>query len=93
MEKALTARDLLAAGMQEPNVAANAQAMEELNFAKGRLDQEMNNLLFETDVRKKVFSQTALTLNSLSNEHQQVAPPVAPPAQGQIKAGAIRNGD
>jgi integrating conjugative element protein (TIGR03755 family) len=93
MEKALTARDLIAVGMQEPNVAANAQAMEELNFAKGRLDQEMNNLLFETDVRKKVFSQTALTLNSLSNEHQQVAPPVAPPAQGQIKAGAIRNGD
>jgi integrating conjugative element protein (TIGR03755 family) len=93
MEKALTARDLLAAGMQEPNVAANAQAMEELNYAKGRLDEEMNNLLFETDVRKKVFSQTALTLNSLSTAHQQVAPPVTPPVPGQIKAGAIRNGD
>lgn len=93
MEKALTARDLMAAGMQEPNVAANAQAMEELNFAKQRLDEEMNNLLFETDVRKKIFSQTALTLNSLSEQHGQIAPPVAPPARGQIKAGAIRNDD
>lgn len=66
MAKAMTARDLIKTGMQEPNVLANSQAMLELKDARERLNGEIQDMLFEAEVRKKVFSSTALQLSSLS---------------------------
>lgn len=62
MEKALLARDLLGAGLQEPNIAANEVARNEIDRAKQRLTGEINNILFEQRVRKEVFAQTAIAI-------------------------------
>lgn len=70
MEKALLARDLLGAGLQEPNIAANEVARNEINNAKQRLTDEIDNILFEQRVRKEVFAQTAAAIgqrNTLRN--------------------------
>jgi hypothetical protein len=70
INKALAARDILNAGMQDPNVIANEQAMTELTWSKNRLDEEINNLMFEADIRKKVFSPTALVLSELAQSRE-----------------------
>lgn len=93
MEKALTARDILNAGMQEPNVAMNSRAQDDLKWAQRRLEEEINNMLFEAEVRKKIFSETALQLGSQSQEVRSVAPPSQPTDSTRIRAGGIRRDD
>lgn len=62
MEKGLIARDLMNMGEQEPNISANTEAQQEIEFSKKRLDQELDNVMFENDVRKKVLNNAAATL-------------------------------
>jgi len=93
MEKALTARDIIKVGMQEPNVAANNQATQELEAAKARLDSEINDMLFESDIRKKIFSQTAVALTNLADSKEGSkavnAMKGVPADFGRLKGGAI----
>lgn len=95
MAQAFTARDLLNAGMQDPNVAANNQAIEELEAAKKRLDEEVKDLMFESDVRKKVFSTTAVELNSIALQRENSADLselMSPKrALNDMKGGAVKN--
>ena len=95
MAKAFTARDLLNAGMQDPNVAANTQAIEELEAAKKRLDDEVKDLMFESDVRKKVFSTTAMELNNIALQRENSADLselMSPKrALNDMKGGAVKN--
>lgn len=97
MEQALTARDILKAGMQEPNVAANSQAMAELAAAKERLDDEIQNILFESDIRQKIFSGTAISLNQMAertvNDPAVKGVGTSTPKLGRLKAGAISDGE
>ncbi len=63
MEKALIARDLLNAGEQDPNLAANQQAQEEITYAKQRLQREIDNVLFEQDVKSRVLTNSSRLLS------------------------------
>ncbi|MEX2259810.1 MAG: integrating conjugative element protein [Woeseia sp.] len=62
VEKALYARRLLLSGRQVPEVYATDVAREHADGAIAELDQEIDNLLFETRVRREVVSDTVLTL-------------------------------
>jgi integrating conjugative element protein (TIGR03755 family) len=63
MEKALIARDLINTGAQEPNVSAVGDvAQSEINYSRERLQEEIDNILFETEVRKKVLTNAAGTI-------------------------------
>jgi len=73
LEKALVARDLLRAGQQNPDIAANDEAQEEINLALRRLDSEIDNVLFEQEVRSKVLTNTAATLTQRHLKRSQSA--------------------
>jgi len=62
VEKALFARRLLLSGRQVPEVYATEVAREHANNSIAELDKEIENLLFETRVRKEVVSNTVATL-------------------------------
>lgn len=61
VEKAVLLRRLLLAGRQEPNVA-HSPAPRHINDAVTTLDREIDNILFETRVRKELFANTARIL-------------------------------
>lgn len=61
-EKALIARDLLNVGTQEPNIAANETAIDQLTTARDRLDRELNNILYEQEVKSKVITNASKVL-------------------------------
>jgi len=62
VEKALFARRLLLSGRQVPEVYATEVAREHADNSIVELDKEIENLLFETRVRKEVVSDTVSTL-------------------------------
>ncbi len=62
VEKALFARRLLLTGRQVPEVYATEVAREHADTSIAELDKEIENLLFETRVRKEVVSETVATL-------------------------------
>jgi len=63
MEKALIARDLLNAGAQEPNISASGDLSRvEIDYSRQRLQTEIDNILFETEVRQKVITNAAGTI-------------------------------
>ncbi len=62
-EKALIARDLLNVGAQEPNIAANDTAAQQLERATASLDKELNNIVYEQEVKSKVITQSARMLS------------------------------
>ena len=62
IEKALFARRLLLSGRQVPEVYATDVAREHADTSIAELDKEIENLLFETRVRKEVVSDTVTTL-------------------------------
>ena len=62
VEKALMARRLLLTGRQVPEVYATNVAREHIDSTLVELDQEIDNLLFETRVRREIVSDTALVL-------------------------------
>ncbi|MES9897672.1 MAG: integrating conjugative element protein [Sedimenticola sp.] len=62
VEKALYARRLLLSGRQVPEVYATEVAREHADISITELDKEIENLLFETRVRKEVVSDTIATL-------------------------------
>lgn len=62
VEKALYSRRLLLSGRQVPEVYATEVAREHADNSIAELDKEIENLLFETRVRKEVVSDTVATL-------------------------------
>lgn len=62
VEKALLARRLLLTGRQVPEVQAIGDAMEETERAMAELEREIENLLFETRVRREMVSETVSVL-------------------------------
>lgn len=63
MEKALVARDLLNAGAQEPNISSVGDvAANEIDYSRKRLQAEIDNILFESEVRQKVITNAAGTI-------------------------------
>jgi integrating conjugative element protein (TIGR03755 family) len=73
MEKALIVRDLMNAGSQEPNVTAAGEVAErEIDIARKRLQAEIDNVLFESEVRQKVITNAAGTIASRGNQRDQL---------------------
>ena len=62
IEKALFARRLFLSGRQVPEVYATEVAREHADTSIAELDREIDNLLFETRVRREVVSDTVVTL-------------------------------
>jgi integrating conjugative element protein (TIGR03755 family) len=62
IEKSLLARRLLLSGRQVPEVYATAIATEHIAASIDELDDEIDNLLFETRVRREIVSDTAAVL-------------------------------
>jgi integrating conjugative element protein (TIGR03755 family) len=92
MEKALLARDLLGAGLQEPNIAANEVARSEVGDAKQRLSDEIDNILFEQRVRKEVFSQTAAAIGQRNTLRNTAGDASQALQQGSSESGIINGG-
>ncbi|PCJ36262.1 MAG: integrating conjugative element protein [Cellvibrionales bacterium] len=71
VEKALFARRLLLSGRQVPEVYATEVAREHADVSIAELDKEIENLLFETRVRKEVVSDTVVLLLKRSAAKRQ----------------------
>jgi integrating conjugative element protein (TIGR03755 family) len=91
VEKALLARRLLLTGRRDPNVAATP-APRQLEPFLAELERNIDDLLFETRVRREVVSHTAEQV--LTDEHRRRAASrglVAPHEDVQpIDEGAVR---
>lgn len=92
VEKALYARRLLLSGRQVPEVYATEVAREHADRSIAELDTEINNLLFETRVRKEVVSDTVSTLLERAAARRQSAltVPQVPPLDPQpLRGGRV----
>lgn len=72
MERAMIARRALLAGMKEPNVASTLIAKESLKDFVQELEQDIDNLLFEMEVRQRVAANTASHLLLRDKARKQV---------------------
>ena len=62
LEKALLLQRTLLAGAKEPNVAANDLAVKAVDQENGSLEQEINNLKTELDLRRTLAGNSAMTI-------------------------------
>lgn len=90
MERAMIARRALLSGMREPNIANLTIAQEELAPFLADLEQEIENLLFEMEVRDRVASNTAAQL-LIRNRVRSRVPLVETPPASNFEAGASVN--
>lgn len=92
VEKALYARRLLLSGRQVPEVYATDVAREHAERSIAELDAEIDNLLFETRVRKEVVSETVSTLLERAAARRQSAltvPEVPPLDPKPLRGGRV----
>jgi integrating conjugative element protein (TIGR03755 family) len=92
IEKALFARRLLLSGRQVPEVYATDVAREHADTSIAELDREIDNLLFETRVRREVVSNTVVTLLQRAAARRQASlniPSVAPIDPRPLQNGRV----
>ncbi|MCH9006195.1 MAG: integrating conjugative element protein [Proteobacteria bacterium] len=90
IEKALFARRLLLSGRQVPEVYATQVAREHADTSIAELDREIDNLLFETRVRREVVSATVVTLLQRAAARRQASLNV--PSVPTIDPQPLQNG-
>ena len=90
MERAMIARRALLSGMREPNIANLTIAQEELAPFLADLEQEIDNLLFELEVRDRVASNTAAQL-LMRNRVRSAVPMIETPPPSNLEDGASVN--
>jgi len=90
MERAMIARRALISGMKEPNIANLEIAQDDLAPYVADLEQEIENILFEIEVRDRVASNTAVQLLMRDRVRGQVPIVESPPA-GNFEEGASVN--
>jgi len=81
IDKALLARQMLQEGSQVPAIYGNHAAQETIKQALSRLNQEMENLLFNVKVRKALVSDTVsqlLNQTQLQQTNRTLIQPNAP---------------
>lgn len=72
LEKALMARRMLLAGMREPNVTQNTDAMAELERNLTTLDREITQVKMEMDLQRSINQNTIIAiLNNRTVEQQR----------------------
>lgn len=72
LERSMIARRAMLAGMKEPNIAQNDIAGESLQTYVDELGQEVENLLYEMEVRERVASNTTTLLLRRDMSRKQV---------------------
>ncbi|MEE9493618.1 MAG: integrating conjugative element protein [Gammaproteobacteria bacterium] len=87
MDRALMARRILLAGMKDSDVANNDNAIKPLLEAVNELNDEIQNAVFEIDVRTKITSNTAVQLLRRARMREAV-PVIEQPAPQTIRDGA-----
>jgi integrating conjugative element protein (TIGR03755 family) len=90
VEKALFARRLLLSGRQVPEVYATEVARVHVDTSIAELDREIDNLLFETRVRREVVSDTAVTLLQRAAARRQAS--LSIPSVPTVDPQPLRNG-
>ena len=93
VEKALYARRLLLSGRQVPEVYATKVAREHADISIIELDKEIENLLFETRVRKEVVSDTVAVLLQRAAARRQSSlnvPQVSPVDPRPLSHGRVQ---
>ena len=86
----MIARRALLSGMREPNIANLTIAQEELAPFLADLEQEIDNLLFELEVRDRVASNTAAQL-LMRNRVRSAVPMIETPPPSNLEDGASVN--
>jgi integrating conjugative element protein (TIGR03755 family) len=90
MERAMIARRALISGMKEPNIANLRIAQDDLAPYVADLEKDIENILFEIEVRDRVASNTAVQLLMRDKVRGKVPIVEAPPA-GNFEDGASVN--
>lgn len=93
IEKALYARRLLLTGRQVPEVYATQVARDHADSAIAELDKEIDNLLFETRVRREVVSETVAVLLQRETARRQASlnvPEVSPIDPKPLSNGRVQ---
>ncbi|MFV0276654.1 MAG: integrating conjugative element protein [Parahaliea sp.] len=90
MERAMLARRALLAGRSEPNIAQTELAQDKLAEYVAELERDIDNLLYEVEIRQRVSTNTAAALIGRSRTRQAV-PMVEPLPQARFKDGALQN--
>lgn len=89
MERAMIARRALISGMKEPNVANLQIAQEDLAPFVADLEQEIENMLFEIEVRDRVATNTAVQLLMRDKVRAQVPIVESPPASNFEEGASV----
>lgn len=89
MERAMIARRALLAGMKEPNIASTGIAPERLRDYLSELEQDINNLLFEMDVRQRVATNTTSQLLRRDKARKEI-PMTEEPFKNNFSNGAVK---
>jgi integrating conjugative element protein (TIGR03755 family) len=90
MERAMIARRALISGMKEPNIANLKIAQDDLAPYVADLEKDIENILFEIEVRDRVASNTAVQLLMRDKVRGKVPIVEVPPA-GNFEDGASVN--
>ena len=90
MERAMIARRALISGMKEPNIANLQIAQDDLAPYIADLEKDIENILFENEVRDRVASNTAVQL-LMRDKVRGTVPIVESPPAGNFEDGASVN--
>lgn len=95
INKALIARGVLLTGMSLPEVTAAGDAMNETRETIDRLTQYIDDLMYESRIRKELTSTTALSIlesRAISEAKTSGADTARPRGPNEIEDGAIKTG-
>ncbi|MEM9257500.1 MAG: integrating conjugative element protein [Pseudomonadota bacterium] len=88
MEMAVVARRAILAGSKEPNIANLEVAQEDLGEYIAELEREMDNILYELEVRERIASNTAVAV--LQRQQARVSIPISEPQpEARFEDGAV----
>jgi integrating conjugative element protein (TIGR03755 family) len=93
MEEAMIVRRFLLTGVKESHVAEIKMAVDEVHRALNELDSEIENVIFEKDIRTKLVTSTVIDVlikDSAMRSSSITTPALAPEDTTRLKQGAIR---
>ncbi len=70
VEKALAVRRLLLTARREPNIQGNKEALERIDKAVAELEREVDNVLYETRIRREISTAAAGTILDLETDQR-----------------------
>ena len=89
IEKALMLLRLLFSGAQEPNVSQNGPAQEAAQKYSSRLQQSIDDTLFEHEMNKRLASSTSQTINDVEAMKRRVGTSTSTPTPRQLTSDEI----